>query len=558
MTIDLFGTLAFGELPSEYSGAVANPFAALLTDPEAQIIYLVELYPYDPELETSLTGESPFGSASFGESDIALVGGVERQYLSNLGFTTTPDDSVANIHFPAQVDNPMQFDVSISSGGDFGSSAPSYGSIVISNADGGLDGLDGYLWTGRRAVVKAGSPDFAYDDFASVFIGVVNGIESDEDKITLTIRDNRLKTDQLLQPNDYAGTGSTEGGSDLANTPKPLCFGEVVNIEPVLVDPVNLIYQVHDGSILAVDAVRDSGSALTFQADVADITATSVTAGQYKTQLTGGYIKLGSTPSGRITADVRGANSGSYVSTAGDITQRILTNYLGARSFDSTDIDAGAFNTLDTVLGGDTGVYITDKTTASDIIDALINPCGAYWTFTRLGQITVGYIDDPGYFVLEIGENDIDERGVEITATIPPAWKISLGYAPVSVVQKEDELAGSTTTAIRTLVGEKYRYVVDEDEIVRAQNEHAVERSFFTQIADQADAQTLLTRLTRIYGVKRRIYRVPVWKMLFRVFIGDVVNITYPRYGLDAGVNLLVTGISEDLESGITTLELWG
>lgn len=556
--IDLFGTLSFGELPEGLGEAVSNPFSNLLVDPDAQLIYLIELSPYDPLLMSTLSGSAPFGSLAFGEFDLPLIGAISEVYLSNLGYTTTPTDSVANVHYLAQVDNPMQFDVSIAAGGDFGSSAPSYGSISIANSDGQLDNLSGYMWAGRRVVVKAGARDFAYEDFTEVFIGVVNGIESDEEKINLTIRDNRLKTDQLLQPSDYAGTGGKEGGTDLANTPKPLCFGEVKNLEPILVDAANLIYQVNDGSILSVDGVRDAGVALTFEADVADITVGTVAVGQFKTQLSGGYIRLGSTPLGRITADVKGSNAGSYVNTAADITRRILTSYLGSRGFDASEIDSGAFNDLASDLSGAMGIYLTEKVSATDVIDRLINPCGAYWTFTRLGKITCGMIAVPGDFNLEITDEDVDERGIDIPTIVPPTWKISVGYAAVSVVQKEDELAASTTSAIRSLVGEQYRYLNNESEAVRARNDHSIERTFQTQLVNQVDAQQLLSRLIVIFGQQRRLYRVPVWKMLFRVFIGDILKVSYPRHGLDGGKNLLVTGVSEDLESGITTLELWG
>lgn len=557
--IEIFGTLAYTELPDEYSLAVGNAFKDLLDNPEADIIYLVELSPYDPAQENTVGGIPPFGTGAFGEFDFKTLGGITRIYLSNVGYTTKPDDAeLPNQHFAAQVDNQMQFDVSVVSGDDFGSQAPSFGSIVIQNAEGELDILQDYVWTGYRVTVKAGQRGFAYEDFATVFGGSINGIEMDDDRVTLTIRDNRIKTDQLLLPATFAGTGGKEGGTDLSGKPKPLCYGVVRNIEPVLVDPANLIYQIHDGSIQSVDVLRDSGVELTSAGDVADITAATVAAGQFKTQLSGGYIKLGSTPSGRITADVHGSTVGGFVSTVGDIVQRILTSRLGVRSFSAAEIDQGAFNRLNDEMGFDAGVYLTDRVRASDVIDALINPLGAWWTFTRQGLLTCGLVDEPGVATVEITEDDIEESGVQVLAVIPPSWRLSVGYAPVGVVQKEDELAGATTEADRAFLGEAYRFAVSENLVVRAQNEQAIERIFETQLADLTGAQALLTRLSTVYTSKRRLYRVPVWRMLFRVYIGDTVRLTYPRHGLSAGRNLLVLGVSEDVETGITNLELWG
>jgi len=42
------------------------------------------------------------------------------------------------------------------------------------------------------------------------------------------------------------------------------------------------------------------------------------------------------------------------------------------------------------------------------------------------------------------------------------------------------------------------------------------------------------------------------------VFIGDTIKVTMSRFGLDSGRNFIITGISEDVETGTTTLEVWG
>src|SRR5690606_9652010 len=105
---------------------------------------------------------------------------------------------------------------------------------------------------------------------------------------------------------------------------------------------------------------------------VPDITVATVGAGQFKTQLSGGYIKLGSTPSGRITADIQGENAGGYVQTAPDIIRRIVKTRLGAYSLSDADLDNGAFNALDANMPWPCGIYIRDVETASTIIDDLL------------------------------------------------------------------------------------------------------------------------------------------------------------------------------------------
>jgi hypothetical protein len=553
-----FGYYPHGFLPPEYDNAVANPFRELLNEEDIQLRYLIELHPYDPTNEGQHTWtQAPVGWQPFGFIETRTFGSVETVYLSDLKFITRPDDTLANQYFAPVVDNPLQFDLSILRGDQFGVSSPSYGSIQIQNGNGDFDYLTDMNWKGRRIVVKAGGVDFRYSEFATVFDGLCNAIEFDDNVITLTIRDRGLRIEQDINSATFEGTGSLEGGDDLAGKLKPLLYGEAFNIEPVLIVPADLIYQVHSGSIQSIDAVYDRGVELTLDADVADILTATPGAGEYSTCLATGHIRLGSTPTGRITADAKGDNEGGYVSSAADISKRLVMTKLGSQSFLVTDLDGGSFNRLNAVLPGAMGIYVTEKTAVRNLLDALINPCAAYWCFTRTGMLSVGFLDAAGTEGFLITEKDIDAAGIEAPAPAQTAWRISVGYAPVWIVQKEDELAGSATEDYRSFVGQEYRTVVYEDRSTRTQNAQAVERSFFTMLADKADAEALLERLARIYGTTRKIYRVPTYGTLFRLYIGDTAQVQYSRFNISNKI-LSVVGISENAENNQTILELWG
>lgn len=557
--LEMFGTLAIAEIPAELNQATPDPFAVLQANPEAQLIYLIELYPYDTTQANVLGGMPPFGTLAIGEYDATYLGGLTLVCLSDAGFLTEPSDSVANKYYIAQVDNPFQFDVSILSGSEFGNANQSYGAIVVKNGDGLLDYLANYLWPYRRVVIKAGARNFRYSQFAIIFDGSANEFETDDEQITLTIQDNRIKTDQPITSGVYAGTGGINGGANLANKYKPLAYGVITNCEPVLVDAVNLVYQVHDGSIQSVDAVRDRGVTLTNGGDVADITVASVSAGQYKTQLSGGYIKLGSTPAGRITMDLHGENgNGGYVSKTGQIIKRIVTTRLGTTPIEDAYIDSGSLNRLDLALVGDVGLYIDQAMTGSNAIDQLISDIGAYWTFTRQGLLTVGAVNSPGVETATITIDAIDEQGIKLERIITPAWRISVGYAPAWVVQDESELAAGTTATDRSFVSNEYRYLTYEDRGVRGRNSQSLDKVFKTNLASQTDAQTLLNRLVNIYGQQRQVFRVTIYRALFKLYLGDTVKLIYNRHNLQGGKNFIVVGVSEDAETGASVLELWG
>lgn len=552
-----FGAYAFGVIPDEDSGAIADPFASLALDPDLDIQYLIELYPYDPDLKSQSNQlPAPIGGVAFGQMNIVLTGGITTICFSDQRFVTEPSDTLSSKYFIPVVNNPLQFDISIRNGDFLGSGAISFGALEIENGDACNDNLSLMRWKGRRAVVKAGRRGWNYDLFVPVFSGLVNNIELSDRLITFVFRDNSLILDLDIVSSSYGGTGGLDGGSDLATKMKPLLFGECLNVEPVLVDPVNLVYQIHAGSIEAVDGVYDSAAALTSSGNVADITAATPSAGHFVTQLDSGLIKLGSTPSGRITADAKGDNSGGYVSTVGDITKRIVKTLIGNQSLDDGDIDLGSFAILNTQISGDAGLYITTQTTIRQAIDQLIPQCGAYWSFNRVGLLSCAAISVPDIPEAEITHDYIDEAGINSQGTITASWRVSVAYARSWTVQGEDEIAGAATTARRAFVSEEYRQSSLENQDIKDLDPHSSEAVFYTPFVNKSDADDLAARLSVLYGQDRTIYSVPVYGALFRNYIGSPIRLIYPRYGIDN--TFLTVGLSENAEKGQTVMELWG
>lgn len=552
-----FCDLPGADFPIADSLAIDDPFASLALDPDLELQYIIELYPYDQNAEINeICMPQGFGFSPFCDFQIKKYGGINMIGLADQRFISSPDSSVPNKYFIPVVNNPLQFDVSIMRGDTLGIGAVSFGAIEIRNGDGSLDYLAGLNWKGRRIVIKTARKGWEYDLFTPVFDGLINGIELADQVVTITFRDIGLRLDLEIESPNYAGTGGIEGNANLDGKMKPLLYGECFNIEPVLVDPVNLVYQVHAFGIEAVDAVYDAGVALTNDGDVADITLATPGAGEFITQLDAGLIKLGSTPAGRITANVRGDNEGGYVETVADITRRIVKTRIGFQSLTDDMIEGQSFDELNDEIPGASGIYITDRGTVRQAIDMLIPPCGAYWYFSRVGKLTCDFIAAPGTPDTTINEDFIDTAGIDAPLPITGAWRISVAYAPVWTVQGEDEIAGAATESQRSFVGQEYRFTVYENPVRKETDPHAIERIFYTNLADKADADALLARLVQIYGVDRNIYRVPVYGALYRNYLGDNLRLEYPRYGINKNVSII--GVSENAERQQTVMELWG
>lgn len=556
ISIRSLSELSIGELPDELDLSQPSNFRELLRDLEAQFIYLIELNPYNADKANTATWPAPLSTVAIGEFDFEYRGGLETVYISDVGYSTRTGETPANTTYLPLTSNPFQFEVSIMSGDEFRGGQPSFGSIRIENGDAELDAITDYYWGGRSVSVYAGQPGFTRSQFEKIFEGICTQPEYDEDQITINIADKSRILETEFQQDLYEGTGGLEGGADIEGSPKPLAYGECLNVSPVLIDAANLIYQVHDGSMESVDAVYDKGVALTSGGDVADITAASVSSGQFKTQLSGGYIKLGSSPVGRITADIKGDNNGGYISNIGAIVQRIVRTKLGSRSFSPATIDGAGFNRIDDAITGKVGIYVSDKTDAQQMLDMLITPVHGYWTFTRQGILTAGVIDAPGTPTFTIDQDQIEQ--IEVLDNIAPAWRISLGYARSWTQQSDDDIASAASTAFKTFIQEEYRKIILEDRNQRTKTAAAVEREFSSLFVDASDAADVLSRLESIYGVQRKKYQVRVKNLIFRVCVGDTVSLKMPRFGLDNGKSMLIVRASEDAETQTTILELWG
>lgn len=552
-----FGILPTATLSPEDDHSIADPFWRLLQYGHGQYLFLVELYPFDSEkLVDRIWMPAPIGVMAFGQIMGRTLGAERVIRLSDHYFITEPNENPANEYFAPLVDNALQYDASLISGNTVGVNSPTFGALEIANGNGDLDYFAHLSWSGRRIVVKAGLPGFRYADYAVVFDGLCNNIEMDDAIITLTISDKGLQFDKEIIGTSYAGTGGLEGSTDLAGRLKPLAYGKCFNVEPVLVDALNLIYQVHNGQTQAVNAVFDAGVALTFDADYPSIAAATPIAGKYATCLATGHIKLGSTPAGRITLNLEGDKAGGYVSKVGDVCLRIVQTLYEEESLSLDDIDTAAWSALNSALSGDVGIYITERRTLRQLLDELLNPLAAYWQFSRFGLFSAAYIETNRTPTITIDDDMIGTAGAQISNVMAPAWRISVAYAPVWTVQAEDELAGGAPAAHRSFVGAEYRFTTSENRSLRTQNIKPLERTFYTNLADKSDADALLERLVRIYAVERKLYQLTVYDMAFRIGNGDIVRFKYPRFSIDA--EMIVVSTSYDAETAATTLELWG
>lgn len=517
-------------------------FTDLLANPYAAHIYLVELQPYNKN-----------------------TSGLEWLYFSEAGFTTEPSDSPASTYFKPRLKQPLSFTQNLFSSGKLGGrSIPGYGSITLDNMDGALDGLrlSNYAYDGRRCIVRLGGEDMAYSDFGVIFDGTIETIEFGDAEVTIRLRDLQYKLDKPLLNALYAGSGGAEGGSSLANKPKPCLYGQVFNAEPVLVDEAKRIYQVHTAAINAFNAVKDQGigiSAGTSRATYAALDSNTPSASTYDYAITatGSYFRLGSTPNGVVTFDGQGDATGGYVSSVSNIINRMVTTLGG---FSSGDLDAASFTALQSANNAAIGYYCKDVVNFQDALDQIAGSIGGWWGFSRDGKFTVGRVETPAGTPVQ---TFTDDHGFQRIPTVLPTWRVAFAYKKNYRPMTLQELAtsfkpGEVNAASGIELLEQYRYSVASDSSVQTAHLQALDQTTPSLLASQAAADAEALRQLNMFKVARDVYQVRVRAVPFTLSQGNVVQLQLNRYGLNGGKLFTIIGMTETADNSIIELTLWG
>lgn len=503
--------------------SVASLFSGLLNDQDLKRSYLLDMTPYD----TTLASE-----VSVGFSD-----GITWPVLNNR-------------MFPARLKTILNSEVNLFSDDIGRGGSSSLGVIKILIGDRENDTLLDYAWDGRLVRVLMGLDGFAFEEFEEVFVGTAVDIEHDYTTLSISIRDKSELLQVNIQSNTYAGTGGVEGGTDLVGVPKPLGYGYIRNAKPVLVDRTNLIYQFHDGSVDSVIGAFDGGAPYTFSADVADITATTVSPGYYKTQLSGGYIKLGSEPALALTVDFTGDNSDTgYIDTAPYLVRRIVTS---KSSLTDSDIDLESVSTTGVANNSPVGIYITGQgTLISTVISQLMESIGGSWVFDRVGNLQLGI------FAFSTPVETVYEKDVLTLRRVKtpiPTWSRKLGYAKCWHVQPQGEVAGAATTAKKDFVAQEFRYVTSKNTSISDVHKLSPEIEIQTLLKEETDAATEVARQQAIFGANRVKYEVVTKRQQFKYRPGQTITIDIPRFGFPK--DCLILGIIEDTDKRLTTMRL--
>ena len=571
----MFGFSSFGvdPLAQGYGPGVPSAFQSLITSRNGAGAYLVEIDAYaggDVRLGgVGLIGGGVLGETSLGDTapddGTDTASGLLTLRWSDTGWCGTPTDADrANILYEPRISSALSVERRIGIAPEQSPRiARQIGAITFNNADGAFDNATtAWAVDGRAARVYFGPVAGSFDDFGLIAELLGTGWEIGLTRAELTVRDRRYSLDTPLQSTLYAGTGDAEGGTDLEGKPRPLCYGKARNIPPVLVDATNLIYEFHSRQAQEIDAVYDQGLALTDSttrvASFSALQGQAVSAGQFAGALTtdGSYIKLGSSPAGLITADVRGDATGGYVDTIDAICIRMLET---EGALDPTVINSGSWAGL-VATGGTMGIYLDqlEVPTTGEVIDALVQSVGGFWGAGRDGRIRAGRLTAPEDRAPIFFFQEYDILELRPDRTPIPRYRQRVGYQRRFVTQVED-IAGAVTDARKGFLAEPYSVVSAADTSIRVRHLEALDPPPLVSYYDgESDAQTLANDLLALHKVDRQQVEIRVKRFGYLFDLGQVVSVTHGRLGLSGGKRFVITGIREEAERDEQIISLWG
>lgn len=464
-----------------------------------------------------------------------------------------------------------------------GGSEVAFGELVVDNTTGELDDWLSYGY-GSPVTIYIGSKTTAYSSLTTIMAGRVEQPTADNKTITFRIKDRQIELDKPASRARYAGTNSGSSGiegtaNDLKGKAKIRARGKVLNVD---VDQVNTTQQIFalnhtsnglSAAVTSIEAVRNNGVAWTVgtnRADLAALQAATPAQGVYDTCLSLGLIKLGGTiGSGAITADYT-------VGTTTDLyPANVIDWLLRDAGIDPYDIHATDITQLATDAPYDCGIVIREESYRA-ALDAIAESVLGWYAPDRLGIYNARMIKSPtgasaavlrpftfgnkaaasDFELISIVRNVTQDEGRGV-----PAWRVTVNYARMWLVQDKDGLAASVTEANKQKFSQQYRSVVAENAAIKDQFPEAVEITIDTLLVDETDAQAIADVALLLYGTRRDLFTVTASydaTLAAAVDLGDVVEVYHPRFNLAAGRQFNIHGFTNDARARRVEMELWG
>lgn len=468
--------------------------------------------------------------------DSFVNGVLSTKYLS------THQLVVSGVTYSAVLKN--GFDITESISVEYAASI-SYGDIEIYNANGEYDSWlsSSHVWVNKPIRIYYGElpkpgVTTVIDDYEQVFDGIVSDLDSkDRFTLNLKIRDKleKLNTSlsETLLGNYYNGSSvpTTTYVNQNSNSLRPVCFGEVFNVTPLLTDPVNLHYMINTVAVESILEVRDNGVPVQFS------TAAPVPAGSFR---------LTQTPVGTVTCSVQGtkqlvntttgAVSSGYSATASNTILTILRNY--GKGLAASEVELSSFLSLG---AQSVGVYLTDRSNVLQVCQDIAKHCGLVVSTTRLGKVKLVDLAIPTSATVTITDRDVLLNSFSLSRKIDVIAGVKIGYSR-NYTQQQNLL-----TAIpqdhKDFFASTYAESLAKDDAVKSTYSITTEPVLEeTYLIEDVEAATVAQKKLNLFKTPRFIYKMTCTAKYLSLQVGDSVLLNnISRYNISNTYGLVVS-----------------
>lgn len=242
----------------------------------------------------------------------------------------------------------------------------------------------------------------------------------------------------------------------------------------------------------------------------------------------------------------------------------LLQNFIEVRGEKSASIwsQASAL-AIDTFTGyAGQGYFTRDQVTVRDAINQVMDGYTASVFLDRNGVLQVTRLVAPENetAVTTLDKNDL------LTPPLP-TWDEAPGLSRQMGARRNERVLTDTdlvtdevevTLRLRRKLARQHRYIVASGAPLAPGYAHAdAAAPVDSRLVRRVDAQAEINRICALYTVPRAFWSCTAAGR-DDIEVGTVITLTYPRFGLDAGVNLYVVNIEEDRLNNTQQLTLWG
>jgi len=443
----------------------------------------------------------------------------EPVYLSTSAYITLDTDVPANTaYLPAITDvTPVKESLSLEANATL-----SMGSIEVSNHEGDLDEWLNWVFDGRPVTVSIGSAAWPREDFQVIYKGVVTSLEvSGNDAFNLPI------TGSLQRLN-----GALNDQVDADDQTLPLALGEVSNVEPVLIDPANLVYQVSTRPIGGIIEVRDRGLPVNFSQNLKNAT-----------------FQLGAMPFGQVTCSVfgdAGVSGVEHTDEIGPLIRRLATEF-GPDPLSPDEIDYDSFTSFEAANTQCVGVYVDERENLLNVLSLLARSVGSAVATSADGRLRIHQLREPsaGASVMTVSPYNMAQDSFRVRSKLDILTTFKMGYN--RNYSPSAELSAGVPVEHQRLLTEEWRYVTASDPALVEKYKHTKEpEAELTALQVLAESQAECSRWWSLFSQQRYIYTFTGFAECLQLQLGQDITVEYPRYGFESGKAGLIVELSKN------------